>query len=461
MDVPHRSKVAQALALLLVIAGAAATAGCAKSPPRPNVLLVIVDTLRSDRLGCMGSGSGLTPNMDALAAEGVLFENAFCHAPWTLPSVASLLTSTYPAQHQAGGQLSRFTRLDGAARTVGECFQDAGYRTVAIVNVEFLTEAFGLTKGFDRVDFVQSEGNSLTRIAGQTTTAALQWLRTLCGRPFLLVVHYFDPHLVYEPPAEFRRSLALAPDREGNEPVFGTIPEIVAYRRGQIELGDETIRRLEALYNGEVAYTDRELGRLLDGLKEMKLDSSTIIVVTSDHGEEFLDHGGFEHGHTLYDELIHVPLIIRWPGHIPANVVARSEIRHVDVAPTVCSLTGVPADAGFRGRDLAPLWAPDAPRADRPVYGEGNFWGAPLYCRRANGYKTIMQEGSDKVEIYDLSEDPGEMTTLGGDDPLLVKRLTEDLALIRMGMGVDTPKPAPVSLTPREKERLRALGYGY
>ncbi len=430
--------------------------------PAANVLLIVVDTLRADRLGCMGNTLGMTPNMDAVAAEGVLFENAFSHAPWTLPSIASLFTSTYPAQHGAGGRIPRqLSRLREEARTVGQCFQNSGARTVCVANVDFLTETYGMTKGFDSIDFVKSTGNRLTRRAEETTDAALKWLKDLKSGPFFLMVHYFDPHLAYEPPAEFRRAFALEQDRESEKVPFSNVLEIVAYRQGKFELSDERINRLEALYNGEVAYTDQEIGRLLAGLEQEGLSRSTVVVVTSDHGEEFNDHGSFEHGHTHYDELLHVPLIIRKPGLLPAGKEVGPVVRHIDLAPTLCRLANIEPGDWFEGRDLSPFWNSGAKAEDLPVFCQGHFWGPPRYSRRANGYKIIVHEQDKSLEVYDLTSDPAEKNDLALRKPDLANRLKSDLLLILKGMLAEAGAVEMVDLSPEDVNRLRALGYGY
>jgi len=427
-----------------------------------QVVLVVIDTLRADRLGCYGNAAGLTPNIDALAGEGVLFSRAFSHAPWTLPSFASVLTSTYPAQHLAGGAVPNFQKLRADVKTVGECFQEAGAKTAAVVNVDFVTATFGMDRGFDQLDFVRNEGNHLTRVARDTTDAALSWLEKMKSGPFFLMVHYFDPHLVFEPPAAFRRRFAMEQDKQGNDPVFGTRQEIMAFRRGELTLDAGTIERLEALYNGEVAYTDEQLGRLMQGLETMGLEDA-VVVVTSDHGEEFHDHGNFEHGHTLYDELIHVPLLIRWPGCIPAGLEVDSQVRHIDLAPTLLRLAGLEPPEAFEGFDLAPLWTSEGggENRDRPVFSEGNFWGPPRFSRRAGRYKTIAHVSDRRIEIFDLEADPQELNDLSMSDKELKRRLTDDLFLARQGMRIEAGDATSANLTPAQLERLKALGYGY
>jgi choline-sulfatase len=437
--------------------------GCARDTDdggpgqKPNVLLIVVDTLRADRLGCHGSDLGATPRIDALAAAGVRCERAFAHAPWTLPSFASLYTSQAPPEHGAGGRLLTFRVLWDGVRTVAECFRDAGYATAAVVNVDYLGESFGMTQGFAHVDFEAYENNVQVRGAARTTDAAVQWLGEPRERPFFLLVHYFDPHLVYAPPAEYRRRFAAAQDREDTGWVFGRCKQMVAYRRGELRFDAATIRRAEKLYNGEVAYTDHEVGRLLDRLDDLKLTEATITVFTADHGEEFLDHGGFEHGHTLYNELVHVPLVFRYPGQVKPRVVSEM-VGLMDVAPTICELAGVEPEPSFRGRSLVGLLTAGGPWEPRPIVLEGNFWGRPYQAWIQDGYKLVRGPGG--ARLFDLRRDFGETRDCAGEVPdrvmSMLAEMTETFeALAASGRATRSR----AELSDDVVKRLESLGY--
>lgn len=447
----------------LVVLSALPLAGCSREPdagsarPPRNLLLVILDTVRVDKLGCYGSELGATPRTDELAATGVRFDQAYSHAPWTLPACASILASLYPPQHGAGGRVPNFHRLPDSVHTLAEHLAAAGFATAAIVNVDFLTEPFGMTQGFSQVDFEVYPSNIQVRPAKMTTDAALAWLRSRRQEPFFLMVHYFDPHLIYAPPPEYRQRFAAPQDRNDAGWVFGTRQQIVAYRRGMIDFDRATIRRAEQLYDGEVAYTDHEVGRLVDGLEQLGLADSTIIALTADHGEEFLDHGGFEHGHTLYDELLRVPLII-CAGNASQMRSVPSVVAQVDLAPTLCELAGVQPHPAFVGRSLVGLMNGEADD-DHPVAFQGNFWGKPLRGWLQGGYKLIL-DPNGTASLFNLVDDPQETKELRNLDPERVEQMTADLKLAYKRMSIHVQgEESPVRLSPEELARLEALGY--
>ena len=432
-------------------------AGCGGAAPPPSVVLVVGDTLRADKLSCMGGPEGLTPYLDRIAAEGVRFEQARSHAPWTLPSTASLLTSLHPEEHGAGGRLGQFTQLDGEVRTVVRSFRDRGYRTHAIVNVLFLDPGlFGVTRDFESVDQQAFQTNVEVRAADATTRAALEWIDAHGDEgPFFLMVHYFDPHCVYAPPRAFRERWAEPADRDG-EWTFGTRPQMVAIRDGELSPAAATIRRAEALYNGEVAYLDAQIGRLDDGLAARGHRDGLVLAVTADHGEEFLDHGGFEHGHTLYDELVRVPLLLRAPGRLSPAVVD-APVRHIDLAPTLCELCDLPQPTQFVGRSLLPLIDGGA-AAPRPTLSHGNMWARPQTSWTSEGWKLIVREGA-APQLFHVADDPRELRDLAGAEPEQVARLAAELEAVEAGMRA-LRRGAAADLDPETRRVLSGLGYG-
>jgi arylsulfatase A-like enzyme len=452
----------------LLLGAASLLVGCDGKPhpeasaARPNLLFIAVDTLRADRLGCYGNPRGLTPSIDRLAREGVRFESCFAHAPWTLPSFASLFTSLVPEQHGAGGRAGEFHGLRPGVPTFPERFQSAGYATKAIVNVDFLSPAFGLMRGFDDTDSVFFENNHEMRDARSTTDAAVRWLDQHRHEAFLLFVHYFDPHAEYDPPQPFREQFAAAVDRTSKGFAFGSREQVVLLRNGLAPLDPADVRRAEQLYDGEVAYADHEIGRLLDSLSALGLDENTLVVFTADHGEEFLDHGGWEHGHTLYDEILHVPLILRQKGRIAPRVVP-TPVGHIDLAPTLCAWCQVSPAQTFTGRDLNTSLQGGFAAAGHWI-AHGNFWGPPLSSVRDAEFQLIVRPpakgAGERRELYRWTEDPGEHRDLAGTEPEVSARLAAELLRLERECARSGCVPGPrVDLSGSEFERLKGLGY--
>lgn len=450
---------------------AVATAGCDRTPDRPmpketarNVILVLIDTLRADKLGCYGNTLGLTPNLDRLATGGYRFDQAFSHAPWTLPATASLLTSAYPQQHGAGvkkgGRSLEFNGLAEGVRTIAQCYYDQGYDTAAIANVFFLAPQYGLDRGFSVYDFVAPDRTQrIHRRATEVTDWTLAWVkrhRESSNRPFFLLVHYFDPHLAYDPPERFRKKFALPEDQTPDPTLFGSRGDMIDFRGGRIKPADLPIKRLEALYNGEVAYTDEQVGRLVDELGRMGLSDKTILVITADHGEEFFDHGGFEHGHSLYDEMIRVPLIFWAPGLIQTGETRKS-VGHVDIAPTLCSLSKIEPEPKFVGKSLERhLFGENRP--DESVFSQGNMWGPDLTAIRVKGRHKFIERPPGR-ELYDIVEDPREKRNLVRESQFatLADELEKVLASFKKLLGERLG--TSVKLSKDEIDRLRGGGY--
>jgi arylsulfatase A-like enzyme len=446
----------------LLIAALGFCAACGGEAKRTSVLLVVIDTLRADKLGTYGGERNLTPHIDAFAERGVVFENASSHAPWTLPATASLLTSLYPLQHGAGGSLPNFTALDPEVRTLASVFRERGYATGAIVNVAFLDRTFGLTREFEHLDARHFESNLQVRSAEETTDAALTWMEEQGDEPFFLLVHYFDTHAVYDPPQPFRRRFAAPEDRETSDYVFGTREHMIRLRAGQLEINRSIIKRAEKLYDGEVAYTDGQVGRLFDGLEDLGLAGDTLQVLTSDHGEEFWDHGGFEHGHTLFSELTHIPLIVRLDGRLTPGRVSAG-VGHVDVAPTLCELTDIAAPEQFTGHSLVPLARSAAGSAEhRSVLAHGNFWGPPLSSWREGPDKLILPADGGRAAplLFSWLEDMREERDRASGEAQRVAELTRHLRSAEALLARQYSAPgAQVELSDAERDVLRGLGY--
>jgi arylsulfatase A-like enzyme len=389
-----------------------------------NLVVILVDTLRADFVGAYGSRDGLTPNLDRLAAEGTRFEELLSPAPWTLASVSSLMTGLQPQTHGAGVvyDANRYapTSLTGGVRTLAESLHDAGFYTFGVYHNIYVNPAFGLQQGFD--EYVSREVR-----AGALVDRALAGLKQYgSDRRFFLYLHFFDPHNPYEPPkkecAEVSRR--FAPDYHGP---LGC----VADRRPELPIPPPEDRRWHlALYRGEIAYTDRQIGRFLDGLDDLGLDDDTVVAVLSDHGEEFWTRltteraWGYEpngdHGHTLYQELLQVPGVLRIPGREPS--VVRGPVQMVDLFPTLLRLAGV-APPPSQGEDLTPRLAGGPPT--RPLLlADAILHGQPRWSVRRGPWKLIVpRQPGPPLELYDLEHDPGETRNLAAAQPAIVAGL--------------------------------------
>lgn len=419
---------------------------------RPNILLVTVDTLRADHLGAYGYEEARTGSIDALAAGGLTFDQATVQSPWTFPSFASILTSRYPGELGLACGDTLFAeiqrrRVDAEERILAEELKDAGYCTAAVLTNPWLLPHFGLIQGFD--DFIPVDERQFHHIAGlknltvlklshrfpiadrwlrtlyewitgpageaavmevcaeRVTEEAVRWLRDRRRAPFFLWVHYVDPHCPFDPPEAFQPDLADFP-AERRE--FLTSYNAEDIHTGLARLTRRDREALAALYDAEIAYVDECVGELFAELETLGLAGDTLVIFTSDHGEEFWDHGGYQHGHTLYDELIRVPLIFRGPGvkAVPRRVAA--DVRLLDLMPTLLELAGRPPPPGTRGRSLAPHLAGEAggQLEDVFAFSEGLYLTEERKAVRGNGLKLIYRPGSEEYELYDLAKDPGE-----------------------------------------------------
>jgi arylsulfatase A-like enzyme len=432
------------------------------------VAVVIVDTLRRDALGCYGREGARTPHMDALAAEGVRFEQAISSSGWTLPSVASLLTGTWPSLHKALGKVSRLTPITDDLPVAAEIYQRAGYTTLGFANAAFLSPLLGLDRGFDVFDHRHAYNREIRR-ADATVDSALQEISKHRGKKIFLLVHLFDAHLDYDPPDGFIEPFVGA-RREPEPPL--SMQECLGLRReeGRGPPSPEDLDYIRGLYQGEVAFVDRALGRLVDGLQELGRWERTTLVLTADHGEEFWEHGGFEHGHTLYDELVRVPLILRTPRTAagPVRVVER-QVRTIDIMPTLFEHSGVAGTPSFEGLSFLPDLAGRPPDKVPPAFSQGTLYGAEKLSWRTERYHLIVdqaRQGDETIELYDILADPFETHDISRDEPAARNRMARALAsfsteLDLRARSISTPELRDMgpSTIKQYLESINALGY--
>lgn len=391
--------------------------------PSANLLLVTIDTLRADHLHAYGYAID-TAATDGLARTGVVVEDATVQAPQTRPSHASLLTGRYPYEHRIRDNFS--PPLDPSTPTLATLLRVRGYDTAAFIGSIVLSASSGLDRGFAVYDDPFSAPSASAaqgeeRRGEDVVSSALAWLGKQRTGPFFAWVHLYDPHAPYEPPERYRKRYPGRP------------------------------------YDGEVAYADAQLGRLLDFLERRGLQGRTLVVVTSDHGEGLGDHGEEEHMMFLYDSTLHVPLLLSWPGVLPAGARVKGQLRSIDVMPTVLDLLGVPAPP-VTGVSRAASLKSASPIADsesyaESLYGNIHFGYAPLRALRAEGWKYVE---APRAELYDLSADPGEAKNLLGVQTRVAERVRQKLR------GYDTARAQPAAALPADAgtmERMAALGY--
>jgi arylsulfatase A-like enzyme len=390
----------------------------------PSIILVSIDTLRADHVGAYGAKTGATPNLDALAADGVLFENALTPVPITLPAHASMLTGLLPHRH--GVRDNGLYRLPADVPTLAAALAAAGYDTAAVVGAAVLDREYGLDRGFSTYDDRVGGPGGLTipeRPATAVTDAALAAAAGL-RPPFFLFVHYYDPHAAYNPPPPWSERFA------GH------------------------------LYDGEVAYADAEVGRLRRELVGRGLGGDVIFALASDHGEGLGEHGEATHGPFLYQTTLHVPLVVAAPGRWPAGRRVKGLVSIIDLAPTLLTLAGRPVPPGLDGRDIGPSARGEAVAERRlPLESEfalDSYGWAPLVGLTDGVLKWI---GAPEQELYDLAADPRELSNLVVRRPEDARRLA---GFWRKTVTEDRRSLPPAGSEAEDAERLarlRALGY--
>ncbi len=473
---PRRGRLARSIAasviFILALGGGLAAWSFLSHPPN-NVVLVIIDTLRQDALGCYGNPHRATPRMDAIAAEGVRFDQAISTSGWTLPAVGSLLTGAWPRIHGGMGKNTSLTVIRDEVPTAAEVLQGAGFNTLGFANAAFVSPMLHLDRGFDVFDHRYAYNWHIRR-ADETIDTAIKALREHQDESNFLMIHIFDPHLDYDPPEGYAAK-HTAGRHDPPPPLTMDACKALGTNNGADPPSTEDIDYVKGVYLGEVEFVDTQIGRLVDELKRLDLYDNTTLIVTADHGEEFWDHGGFEHGHTLYDELIRIPLILKLPAAIgPVKRVVDAQVRIVDIMPTVFGLLDVEQPPSFIGESLMPLIMGED-SLDRACFSESTLYGGKASSWRSGRYKYIYTIAPPSVrgagatggstvseELYDWRNDPGEQTDLIESHPEIAAELREQLRsqlnnLNRQASTMSKPKAADMS--PRNIARLRSLGY--
>jgi arylsulfatase A-like enzyme len=442
---------ALALCTLFNVPGCAPDAGERDHDSRPNVLLITIDTLRADYLGCYGSPDVATPNIDRLAGEGVQFMRATAPSQCTNPAHASIMTGLYLAEH---GVYDNATPLADEAVTLAELLQGQGYQTIAAVSARHLNpQNSNFGQGFDT--FLRCGATELT--AGQRNLQLFRAIRSAAGRPFFTWVHYFDPHGAYDPPAPFDTMYQPANLFEPLE------PRPWMDLSGDLEPGPVDPDEIITQYKGEISYLDGELGQLLDLLKETGIHGQTLVMLVADHGESMTEKGiHFCHA-GLYNQVLRVPLILCWPGRLPAGLRVEAPVSPVDILPTLLQILDLPARERISGISLVPAIGGHGLRPDRPLFSEAV--GGVIRAVTLDGYKFIKASpGKDwavtEDHLYRSGEDYGEEQDLLYSDPeraALLDRLLQNW--LDAAAGRMLPSRQREQLDPETEQALRQLGY--
>lgn len=418
---------------------------------RPNIILISIDTLRADHLGCYGYKRPTSAFLDEFSSKSVLFEDVTAPAPWTLPSHGSMLTGYYPSRL---GLTSHNSILGEDAETLAMLLSNRGFATGGVVNSLYLSKEYGFARGFEQFKYVP-ESHQPQGAAGAIINLAKQWFDRHRDRQFFFFLHLYDVHSDYRSMPEYTNRFA----GKYSGKVNGSTAQLLAFREGQFPLDSNDREHLIDLYDAEICQLDEKLGVLFDYLRGLGVLDNSYVIITSDHGEEFLDHGGVLHGRTQYQELIHVPLLIAGPG-IPKGRRIKNTASLVDVTPTVLGLVGAEHSGKSEGVDLSGLWKSGGGELpSRFIFSEADHNNVANDIKRAvrhGRFKLHFDRLTEKVHLYDLQNDPEERIDIAEAQPQVVGLLLGEL---KSFMQKSRQGGATMTLTPENLERLKSLGY--
>lgn len=411
---------------------------------RPNVIVVLIDTLRADHLGAYGYEKDTTPNIDAFAQDASLFERAFAQSSWTKPSVASLLTGLLPRTHTAN---RREDALPEEAMTLAERLRGLGYRTAGFVTNTNVAAEFGFAQGFETYELLLDEDQRLGYARAEVLVErCLAWLGVERKGPFFLYLHATDPHDPY----------TFAP---GGRETVGSTDFMEALEAGEIPSNAATREKLLELYDEKIRYMDRELGRFFDALRNKGLYQDSLVVLVSDHGEEFAEHGWWRHGKTLYQEQLHVAFLVKWPEGAAAGRRLRDVVQHVDLVPTVLDFLGEPLPNLLPGRSLYRLVESGAafdPVVSSYLRSDGREVESVLYREQKLVRTLVYDREVPPFALFDLTNDGAETRNL-----IETRRPAFDFldSLLRRPVGGPELAPVKAAIDEVTRRRLEALGY--
>lgn len=415
-----------------------------------NVILISIDTLRADHLGCYGYSRPTSPALDKLASEGLLFEDVSSPSPWTLPAHASLLTGLYPNRN---GLKSHEVSMPGNIITLAQILKEHGFLTAAIVNSHYVSQRYGFNRGFDSFNYIAEDVGKIQ--APEIDNEAYKWLSKYSREPFFLFLHYYDVHSDYRSLPPYKKRFV----RPYKGKADGTTSQLLSFRKKQFALKQTDAAHLIDLYDASIRQMDDGLARLFGFLEKKELLERSLVIITSDHGEEFLEHGDVLHGRTQFQELIQVPLIISNPELAKARRI-RQIASLVDVMPTILAMLNIAIPAGLDGFDLSSFWRADTHKPpQRFIFAEADHNNAANDIKlavRHPRYKLHYDRLAKQMRLYDLLQDPYEKFDVASEHSYLVdtmfRRLKDFMSIKNVGQMLPP-------LSTQQLDKLRSLGY--
>ena len=432
-------------------------------PPQRNVILIVVDTLRADRIGAYGNTqNNTTPNIDKLAQAGLLFEQSYSQSGWTLPSFASLFTGLYPFEHRvvhSSENKDVFGMLSKETSTLATLFRDNGYQTVAFVNNTFLAPQFGLHAGFEDY-FYHGADNYKLRTAQKTTALAIDWLKDQgqsndTHNPFFMVIHYMEPHMNLAPSDEVKG--IFSKENKIIQPPFTEIDSNNWALETKRKEHPNMIQEVLHIYDEEIYSVDLAIGNLLKGLDEVDRRKDTLIVFTSDHGEEYWEHGNFGHGHNLYGVLTKVPLIVNGPT---LEGLGRHDflVEHVDVFHSILTYVGITTPEKSRGQDIFSM-ARKGETIDRWIYSENTLYGDPMISMTTKSHRLLLNQKNKTATLWKTENGINTEPVPQEQQTPLSQPLLRAIKVVRG--NIEPIKDLEEIIIPGREifQQLRALGY--
>lgn len=435
-----------------------------KDLERPNIILITIDSLRPDHMSCYGYEKKTTPYIDTIAKQGVMFKQALTVAPWTYPAMFSLFSSFYPSVY---GMTPSLRQLNNIV-LFGQALKHKGYYKTAVCGHHALATMKQFTQFFDKFISIEPKRESLwtDNNAQKVTQLALNYLSQQGGkRNFFLWVHYMDPHGPYNPPSAYKKRWNRPALTQGFKKIpiskskwigLNGVPEYIAEN---MDIQSMDINEYTALYDAEISFVDSQIGVLIEELEKLNMGKNTVIIITADHGESLGEHDLFGHEFLLYDNLLRIPLIIKYPKKFVSNKIIERQVKIIDIMPTIFDILRIEKKFPLQGESLLPLAYGENKTISPYAYSLYMNNGISKYAVRIHEWKLIYDHNDKKYELYNLQKDPGEIINLF---PLQNNSFIESLKQKLDSFIIENNfqnKDVDYFLDEETKKRLRALGY--